>query len=98
MLLKGNSPKHPKQSDFTITVILVTGLVGFITFLIVLGAVFGGLALDQALGTRPKFTLIFVISSIPLSILVLFTVIRTLIKKIKPSIPTMDARENKEED
>jgi uncharacterized BrkB/YihY/UPF0761 family membrane protein len=97
MLLKGNSPKQTKQSDLTLTVFAITGLVGLITFLIVLGAVFGGLALDDSLGTRPKFTLIFVVISIPISLVVMVTLLRVLMKRIKPSIPKPDAGKQKEE-
>ena len=97
MLLKDNSPKPSKQTDFTLTVFGITGLVGLITFLIVLGAVFGGLALDNSLDTRPKFTLIFVVISIPISLVVMVTLLRTLMKRIKPSIPKPDVRKQKEE-
>lgn len=44
---------------------------GFITAGFTVGALFLGIWLDRALGTRPAFTLAFVLGSIPLSLVVM---------------------------
>ena len=44
---------------------------GFITAGFTVGALFLGIWVDRALGTRPAFTLAFVLGSIPLSLVVM---------------------------
>lgn len=54
----------------------VTGMVGFITILIIVVAVIAGLWLDGHFQTKPVITLTLVIGSIPVSLFVMFIVIR----------------------
>jgi MFS-type transporter involved in bile tolerance (Atg22 family) len=72
-----------KQYVFNLTLAALTGQVGCLTLIIVLGAVFGGLYLDQRFGSRPMFTLILVIGSIPISLAVMFFVARAAVRRIK---------------
>jgi F0F1-type ATP synthase assembly protein I len=72
-----------KQYLFNLTMAALVGQVGCLTLIIVLGAVFGGLYLDQRFGSRPWFTLVLVIGSIPVSLAVMFFVSRAAIRKIK---------------
>jgi MFS-type transporter involved in bile tolerance (Atg22 family) len=72
-----------KQYVFNLTLAALAGQVGCLTLIIILGAVFGGLYLDQHFGSRPMFTLILVIGSIPISLVVMFFVSRAAIRRIK---------------
>ena len=56
---------------------------GCLTLVIVLAAVLAGLWLDARFGTRPWFTLGLVVASIPVSLTVMFVVVRLAISKIK---------------
>ncbi|MEI8131470.1 MAG: AtpZ/AtpI family protein [Leptolinea sp.] len=72
-----------KQYIFNLALAALAGQVGCLTLLIVLGAVFGGLYLDQRFGTRPMFTLSLVLGSIPISLAVMFFVSQSAIRRIK---------------
>ena len=54
----------------------VTGLVGCLTLVIIFIAVMAGLWLDGHFQTKPMITLTLVIGSIPLSLIVMFIVVR----------------------
>ncbi len=59
--------------------------VGCLTLLIVFAAVFGGLWLDNLLGTKPVLTLIFVLASAPLSLALTFwTAVRSIKEMNQP--------------
>ena len=73
---------EPKKSNTTLLLILV-GQVGFLTLVVILAAVLGGMALDRQLGTRPWFTLGLVVASVPVSILLMIYVSRRTVKKIQ---------------
>jgi F0F1-type ATP synthase assembly protein I len=72
-----------KQYVINLTMAALVGQVGCLTLIIVLGAVFGGLYLDQRFDSRPWFTLVLVLGSIPISLAVMFFVARAAIRKIK---------------
>ena len=71
-----------KQKLLNLTLASVTGLVGCLTLVIVLGAVFLGLWLDSRLGTRPWWTIGLVLGSIPISVVVMLFVVRLAVSKI----------------
>ncbi len=50
----------------------VVGQVGCLLLLIILGTFLLGLALDEALGTRPTFMFIMLVASVPVSIGAIF--------------------------
>jgi len=60
---------------------LIGGEVGCITLVIVLLAVFGGLWLDDLLGTRPLFTVGLVLASAPIALVLTFWVARRAINE-----------------
>ena len=78
----------------------VGGQVGCITLLIVFVALFGGLALDRILGTKPVFTIILLLGSAPLALYLTFQVAMRSIKKMAPPVPPTEgqARPQNEED
>jgi len=60
---------------------VIGGEVGCITLVIVLLAVFGGLWLDQLLGTKPLFTVGLVLASAPISLVLTFWVAKRAINE-----------------
>ena len=50
----------------------VVGQVGCIVLLVILGTLLLGLALDEALGTRPTFIFVMLLVSVPLNLAALF--------------------------
>lgn len=76
-----------KQNRFNLLVAAVTGQVGCLTLVIILAAVLGGRALDDHLNTKPWFTLGLLIASIPLSLVLMFFVVRKTVSKLKLEKP-----------
>jgi magnesium-transporting ATPase (P-type) len=82
---QNDSSKHNQiVSQLSFTLALVIGQAGCVTLVIVILAVLAGLWLDKALGTRPTFTLILILGSIPVSLF-------TLVKVLKTALPKMEA-------
>ena len=50
----------------------VVGQVGCLILLVILATILLGLALDEALGTRPTFILVMLVISVPLNLAVLY--------------------------
>ncbi len=56
--------------------------VGCLTLIIIAVSLLGGLWLDKVLGTRPVFTLLFLLAGTPLSVLAMLFVSRRAMSKI----------------
>jgi len=63
--------------------IVMVGQVGCLTLVVILASLFGGLWLDNALGTRPLFTLILLLAGIPISVVVMIYVARRTLGRLK---------------
>ena len=72
-----------KQNRFNLLLAAVTGQVGCLTLVIIIGAVLGGMALDARLDTKPWFTIGLLVASIPLSLVLMFFVVRKAVSKLK---------------
>ncbi len=79
-----DDPQPNKQRVINLAIAGLLGQVGCITLLIVLGALFLGLWLDSQFHTRPILTIVLIIASIPVSLLVMFAIVRTGLSRIKP--------------
>ena len=66
----------------TLLVVMI-GQVGCLTLVIILASVFGGLWLDNTFGTKPIFTLVLLFAGIPVSVLVMLTVARKTLTRLK---------------
>jgi MFS-type transporter involved in bile tolerance (Atg22 family) len=76
---------NPKGQDefrtaVTMTVVWVAGL----TLVTIFGALLAGLWLDKVLNSKPILTIIFIIASIPVTLLLTFRVVRTATARIQP--------------
>jgi F0F1-type ATP synthase assembly protein I len=76
-----------KQYWLNLTLAGAAGQVGCLTLLVVLVAVFGGLWLDAYFQTKPAFTIGLVIASIPVSLVLMFYIVRLATSKIKAGPP-----------
>ena len=83
MLNLDRNSGNKKMNRRNLWVAALAAQAGFLTLIIILAAVLGGLALDARLGTRPWFTIGLLLASIPvsLSLMVFFT--RKTVAKIK---------------
>ncbi len=79
--------RNRKQYWLNLTLAGVAGQVGCVTLLIALAAVFGGLWLDARLQTRPTFTIVLLLASIPVSLFAMLYIVRLFTSKIKAGRP-----------
>jgi len=63
--------------------IVMIGQVGCLTLVIILASVFGGLWLDKIFGTKPVITLVLLFAGIPVSVLVMLSVARKTLARLK---------------
>ncbi|MEN6409539.1 MAG: AtpZ/AtpI family protein [Anaerolineaceae bacterium] len=66
-----------------VTLVAVTGLVGFVTLLIIAGAIFLGMWLDQHFQSQHLYTIICLIVSIPLSLVAMLLIVRAAAARFK---------------
>ncbi len=60
----------------------VVGQVGCLVLLVILGTLLLGLALDEALGTRPTFIFLMLLASVPVNLAALYLYIRYKSKQL----------------
>jgi ABC-type molybdate transport system permease subunit len=77
-------PITSKQKLLNLTLVGVVSQVGCLTLVIILAALFLGLFLDSRFNTRPWFTIGLVLVSIPVSLVLMLTIVRAAVKKLKP--------------
>lgn len=86
---------NAKKSSKNVLLAVMVGQVGFLTLVVILAAVLGGLALDNLLGTKPWFTIGLIVASVPVSIFLMILVARRTVAKIKTDqAPTADTKED----
>jgi F0F1-type ATP synthase assembly protein I len=80
-----NQPDRKQQDEFraavTMTVVWVAGL----TLIIIFAALFAGILLDKFLNSKPIFTIVLTIASIPLTIFATFRVVKAASSRIQPA-------------
>ena len=74
-----------KQYSLNIALTTVAGQVGCLTASIIVVFLLAGMFLDSRLGTRPTFTIILVVVSVPFTLGAMFWVVRKVTSRIKPS-------------
>ena len=78
--------------------IVMVGQVGCLTLVIVLASVFGGLWLDNMFGTKPVITLVLLFAGIPVSVLVMLTVSRRTLARLKEKVENESSTSSQEAD
>lgn len=77
-----------KQYNLNLALAAVAGQVGLVTLVIIAVALIGGLALDKTLDTKPMFTIFFMLASVPVTVALMFRIVRAATSRIKPSEKT----------
>ena len=75
-----------KQYTLNLALAAIAGQVGLVTLLIIVVALIGGLALDKYLDTKPMFTIILMIASVPVTVILMFRIVHAATSRIKPSV------------
>jgi len=78
-----SQPETRSNNRFNTVLATVVGQVGCLTPIILLGALFVGLWLDRQFETKPLFTILFIVGSAPISIFVLYRIVRKATDKLK---------------
>ena len=91
------SEKNRAQYAYNLTMAAVAGQVGCLTLVIVLAALFGGLWLDARLDTRPTFTVVLLLASIPVTLVAMLWVVRKATGQMKPTSTRLQTESNQEE-
>ncbi len=76
--------KDRQQYAYNLTMAAVAGQVGCLTLVIIFGALIAGLWLDRSFATKPLFTILFMIASMPVTLYVMFRVVRGATNRIRP--------------
>ncbi len=78
-----DQPNGKGQDEFrtavTMTVVWVAGL----TLVVIFGALFAGLLLDKVLNSKPLFTILLIVASIPLTIFLTFRVVKAASSRLQ---------------
>lgn len=90
------APTDRKTKIVNLTIASIAAQVGCLTLIIILAAVFGGLWLDSQNNSKPMFTVGLLIASIPISLIVMFVVVRFAIRKLKINISQQESEQQKE--
>ena len=88
-----NRPDKQGQDEFrsaiTMTVIWVAGL----TLVVIFVALFAGILLDKFLGTKSIFTIVLMITSIPVTIYLTVRVVKKATSRIQPPVKKITEEE-----
>lgn len=91
------SDKNRAQYAFNLTLAAVAGQVGCLTLVIVLAALFGGLWLDNYFQTRPIFTVVLMVASIPVTLVLMFLVVRAATSRLQAKVAENQSQDNRTE-
>lgn len=72
------------QYAMNLTLASIAGQVGCLTLVIIFVALFAGLWLDRYFSTRPLFTIVLLIGSVPVTLFLMFRVVKAATNRIKP--------------
>ena len=75
------SAANTRPNTLNLALASVAGLGGCVVLAVVVAALFGGLWLDGALKTKPLFTLVLVIGSVPVGIFLMYRVAMSVISR-----------------
>jgi len=77
--------KQKALRSLNLTLAAVTGQVGCLTLIIIFAALFLGRWLDNRFGSSPLFTIGLMIGSVPVTLVVMFWIVRSVTARYLPS-------------
>ena len=86
------------QRAYNLTVAAVAGQVGCLTLVVILIALFAGLWFDARLNSRPLVTVILLIASVPVTLIMMFWVVKRAVARIEPTSQPATGSELTQED
>jgi len=99
MSQSGNNEHQPLKSvSASMPVIALGGQIGCITLVLVLAGAFGGIWLDNLLGTKPLLTILLVLGAAPLSLFLTYKMAVRAVNKVNLPAPQNAKTETLKED
>lgn len=89
-----SQPENTSNDRFNTILATVVGQVGCFTPVIILGALFAGLWLDRQFETKPLFTILFIVGSAPVSVFVLYRIVRAATNRLKIDRQVKNSKED----
>jgi len=83
MTLPPGDDRPDRRRLLNIAILTIIAQVGCLTLVIILGAMFGGLWLDNQFQSKPVITIVLLVASIPVSLLVMFWVVRKGLARVQ---------------
>lgn len=87
--------KKRNEYAFNLSLAVAAGQVGCLTLVIVLAALFTGLWLDNYFQTRPMITVILMVASVPLTLVLMFWVVKSATSRLQQN-PTPENKNEEE--
>jgi MFS-type transporter involved in bile tolerance (Atg22 family) len=81
---QSGTPPEDNRQVLNLTLLTVVGQVGCITPLIILAALFIGIWLDARFGSKPTFTIMFIVGSVPVALIAMFWIVKETINRTLP--------------
>ena len=85
----GNKQQDEFRAAVTMTVVWVAGL----TLIIIFVGLFAGILLDKVLNSKPIFTILLILASIPVTIYATFRVVKAASSRIRPATNNENTKE-----
>ena len=79
--------RDQRQRVLNLTLASVAGQVGFLTLAIIVVALIAGLWLDARFDSKPLFTLILLLGSVPVTLVVMYRVATAAVRRMKTVAP-----------
>ena len=83
-----SQPENQKKNNFqyamNMTMASIAGQVGCLTLAVIFAALFAGLWLDRYLDTKPLFTIVILLGSVPVTLFLMFRLVKAATDRIKP--------------
>ena len=97
MSQSGDSSKtSPSRYAFNMVLVGTAGGAGCVTVLIIFIALFAGLWLDNNFQTRPLFTILLMVGSVPITLVAMLLIVRFSTSRISPPTPADPDEETEE--
>lgn len=85
---KQTPERDRRQYATNLLLVAAAGQAGCLTVAIIFGALITGLWLDRTLDTRPLFTILLMLGSVPVTLVAMLWVVRTMTSRMKPAVKT----------
>jgi len=96
MSQSGNDPNIPDLGSAFSTAFSLGGQVAFVNIAVILIGLFIGIKLDSYFGTKPTFILIFVLGSVPFSLVLTYFLAKHEVNKISQPVKREESLQREE--